>query len=180
MAAAFRHGRSGLFCQSLKKLMVSGASWSGQLRSGPIAQRWDRQAHAEHAIGDSGDDVIVDETVQGMHEVRPATERVAAACTNTHLQGQFNWADRGGATSDIEVAGHCSGQEDGGRPNQWGVCDFEVVVIEREGTVTDGRQRPEPQALERLRLLSMRAPRATGGPRGHETPLAIVNVVDSG
>lgn len=66
---AFRHGRSGLFCQSLKKLVVSGASWSGQLRNGPIAQRWDRHAHAEHATVDTRDDVIVHETIQSMHEV---------------------------------------------------------------------------------------------------------------
>lgn len=63
------HSRSGLFCQSLEKLVVSGASWSGQLRSGPIAQRWDRHAHAEHATVDTGDDVVVHETIQSMHEV---------------------------------------------------------------------------------------------------------------
>ena len=78
------------------------------------------------------------------------------------------------------MATHRSGQEDGGRTHQWGVGDLEVVVIERERWVADGRQRPEPQALDGIGLLLMRASRATGGPRGHETPLAMVNVVDPG
>jgi hypothetical protein len=53
-------------------------------------------------------------------------------------------------------------------------------VTQRECRIAGGRQRSEPQALDGIRLLLMRASRATGSPRGHETPLLVVDVVDLG
>lgn len=175
---SFHHRGSGLFCQSLKNLVVSGSCWCGQLRSGPIAQRWDRHAHAEYAIVDTRDDVIVHEAIQSMHEVRTATERVGAAGSDADLQRQLDRADGRGTARCVDVAGHRSGQENGGRPDERGIDDLEVVVTQGECSSTGGRQRSEPQTLDGIRLLLMRASRATGGPRGHETLHPVVDVVD--
>jgi len=175
---SFHHRGSGLFCQSRKNLVVSGTSWCGQLRSGPIAQRWDRHAHAEYAIVDTRDDVIVHEAIQSMHEVRTATERVGAAGSDADLQRQLDRADGRGTARCVDVAGHRSGQENGGRPDERGIDDLEVVVTQGECSSTGGRQRSEPQTLDGIRLLLMRASRATGGPRSHETLQPVVDVVD--
>lgn len=151
-----------------------------QLLSRPLAQERNRRSDSQHSSFDAIDQVIVHKPVDGVNEMRPLPQRILAARTNPDLMGELDWTDRGGTTRRIEMTGHRSGQEDGGRAHQWGIGDLEVVVIERQRRATRRGQRPEPQALDGLRLRLRWAPGATGGPRGHETPLCVVSVVDLG
>ena len=151
-----------------------------ELLQSACAQGRDGYPDAEDAIAQSADDVIVHESVDGVDQVRLLAQRVRAAGSDADLQSQFGRADGRRAARYVDVAGHRSGQEHGGRTHERGVDDLEVVMTEGECRITGGRQRPEPQALDGIRLLLIRASRATGSPRGHETPLPVVDVVDLG
>ena len=69
----------------------------------------------------------------GVDEVRLLAERVGAAHSDADLERELDRADGGRSAGCVEVPCHRSGQQHGGRADEWGVDDLEVVVFEREG-----------------------------------------------
>lgn len=144
---------------------VGVACNSGQLLQRQRAQRWDRDAHPKDTISEPHDDAIVREAVDGVNQVGLPAEWVGAAGSDADRQSQFDRAHRCWSTSAIEVSCHRSGQEDGGRANQWSEDDLEVIVLQREGGFSGCGQRSEPQARYGLRLATGWERPATADPR---------------
>lgn len=162
------------------QLVVGLAGWRGQLLQRSLAEGRDRYADTEDPITEPSDDVVMGQALNGVGQVRLLAQWIGATCPDADFECQLHRADSGRSTRCVYVAGHRSCQEHGGRPHERGVDDLEVVVTEGECRITGRRQRSEPQALGGTRLLLFGTSRATGSPRGHETPLLVVDVVDFG
>src|SRR3546814_12074227 len=108
--------------------------------------------YAEARCGPPGVYAVVGEAVDRAEEVCLFAERVHAAGADAYLLRQFDGSDCGRAGCGIEVPSHRSSKEDAGRADQGRVDDLEVVVLEREGGIADGRQSSEPQPSDGLGL----------------------------
>jgi hypothetical protein len=84
--------------------------------------------------------VVVTEAVDGVHQVGLLAERVGTAGTDADLQRQFDRAHGGRPVREFKVSCHRSGEEHGGRADEWRVNDLDVVVVEWEGGFGCGRQ----------------------------------------
>jgi hypothetical protein len=82
---------------------MSGAYWFRRLRECLGAQGWNRSLQAEDSVAESGDDVVVGESVDGVDEVRLLAERVGAARSDADFERELDRANGGRSAGCVEV-----------------------------------------------------------------------------
>jgi hypothetical protein len=133
--------------RAANKCLVSLTNRIGNLRKCTLAYRRYGHAQSEDSVSEAGDDVVVRESVDGVDEMRLLAERIRAARSDADFERELDRADGGRPAGCVEVACHRSRQQHGGRADEWGVDDLEVVVLEREGRLRGSGQRSKPQPL---------------------------------
>jgi hypothetical protein len=115
-----------------------------ELRQGTLAQRWDGDLEAEHAITEPGNDVAMSKAVNRVHQVRSPSQRVRVAGADADLERQLGWAHGRRAACGVQMAAHRSGKEHCRRADERRVNDLEVVVREWKQAFGCARQRSQP------------------------------------
>lgn len=124
--------------------MVGRAGRGRELRQRTLAQRWDGDLDAEHAITEPGNDVAVSKAVNRVHQMRSPSQRVRAASADANLERQLGWTHGGRAACEVQMAAHRSGKEHRRRADERGVDNLEVVVLQWKQAFGCARQRSQP------------------------------------